>query len=293
MKGAALAVLLASLFAPNAGASRIAGAPTDFKDYVPTFDAVFIGHVDTVSIVKWPDDTPCARGLGPFDAIRWIVRVEETLQGSGLHQSEVVFGSTGMSGYQAKPGQRVLAFGNRACSSNWQLWGYAFSLEGDTVLTDCSYFDNSERLSIRHPWDSLWNLLRPLRDRPHANTASVFDGFDGLGLFVATARLGGDRNTFEVSGRWIGSIVGPAPADTVRLRFHPMPGWGAPISPGDTLVVPWTGTAPARTLTFEVSPRAFQVENGVATMFGRPLEAIPATIVRRDERYRIPPIVYP
>jgi hypothetical protein len=161
------------------------------------------------------------------------------------------------------------------------------------VSTDCSYFAGPERLSVPHPQASLWSLLRPLRERPGRQTAAVFDGFDGLGIFRATGHLLGTNGTFEIGGRWVGSVRGSAPRDTVRLRFHPPPAWAAPVQPGDSLLVPWTGTRPGPVLTFDLSPRYFLIDSGVVKSFGRSLDEVSALIVRRDERWRIPPVVYP
>jgi hypothetical protein len=289
-----LVVAIAAVLSSDARASRIAGAPTDFQDHLQAFDAVFIGHVDSVSVGPWSPTLPCGQGLGPFEAIRWVVRVEETLQGSGLHDREVVLGfKGGMTGFDSIAGRRVLAFGNRSCSHGWHLWGFALVLDGDSLSTDCSYFDGPNGLEVPQPRASLWRLLRPLRERPRGVAAAVFDGFDGLGIFRATGSLTGSRGTFEVAGRWVASVKGAAPEDTVRLRFHPPPAWAAPVHPGDSLLVPWAGIKPAPILTFDLSPRVFQIESGFVTSLGRSLDALPALIVRRDERWRIPPIVYP
>jgi hypothetical protein len=288
-----LALTLAVAFAGEARASRIAGAPTDFQDYLPSFDAVFIGYVDSVSVGRWTPMLPCGEGLSSIEAIRWVIRVDETLQGSGLHDREVVWGDLASRGFQSTAGSRVLAFGNRGCSHGWHLWGFALALDRDSVLTDCSYFDHSERLDVPHPRASLWRLLKPLRDRARGTTATVFDGFDGLGVFRATEALRGSNGRWEVAGRWVGSLKGSAPDDTVRLRFHPPLVWGGGVRTGDSLLVPWTGSAPAPLLTFDLRPDVFGIQHGIAKSFGRSLDALSAIIVRRDERYRIPPIVHP
>jgi len=293
MMRALLIVAFAVALSSEALASRYAGAPTDFQDYLPSFDAVFIGHVDSVSVGSWQRTLPCGEGLSPREAIRWVVRVEETLQGSGLHDREVVLGSKGYHGFQSVAGRRVLAFGNRDCANGWHLSGFAMALDGDSLWTDCGYFDGSESPDVSHPKASLWKLLKTLRERPRGTTAAVFDGFDGLGIFRATGFLFGSDGTFEVAGRWIRSVRGSAPDDTVRLRFHPPPVWAAPISPGDSLLIPWMGSTPAPLLTFDLSPRVFKLEAGVVKSFGRSLDALSALIVRRDERWRIPPIVHP
>lgn len=286
----ALVIALALALATEAGASRIAGAPTDFQDYLPYFDGVFIGYVDSVSTGRWSATLPCGEGLGPWEAVRWVVRVDEVIQGSGLHDREVVLGDGFGGEFQSVVGRRVLAFGNRACSHGWHLWGYALALDGDSVLTDCPYFKWSESLAVPHPRASLWRLLRSLRERPGRQTAAVFDGFDGLGIVRVADGLRGTNGTFEVGGNWVGSVRGSAPQDTVRLRFH---AWGAPMQAGDSLLVPWTGTKPGPVLTFDLSPRYFLIDSGFVKSFGRSLAEVSALIVRRDERWRIPPVVYP
>jgi hypothetical protein len=281
--GEALAVSPAGTDPVLQSPNDFGGTPIEFIQRLALNDCVFLGTVESVETMNWPSDRECSRGLGPLKSIRVVIQVEEALQGEGLMENEIVWSNP--IGSLPEVGSRVIAWGDRDCVYDWGLWGAAINLDD---LGSVAFG------GFRGRWGSGPDIVERFRQLdPTCLTSSHFGRFDGMGLArIDRMAFHKDPPSFDASCVWLGSVVGPAPRDSVTLRYRPFVEYRSPrLSVGDTLLIPWTGLRAPSELTIRVNPESFWIHEGLAAGFGLDLPRVRSLIFQHEDRYFLPRIL--
>jgi hypothetical protein len=179
---------------------------------------------------------------------------------------------------QLVAGTTVIGWGRRSCVDGWRLWG------GITIITswgrmlparDQLSFLTENGFSGRVPITGS-DLTAMLSSTVATTSAAAFTGGSGVALVRLNA-MTSEPGPLEFSYScdslgWLFPTSGPFPTS---LHFIRDPDCSPTFGPGDTLLVPISGTQATSAFDFDhVCPRGWRVKEGYVVGFGVPLEFV-------------------
>jgi len=278
--GAALVALAGTMLSGTAVARSRSGGVKGLMELLTGDHHLFVGTVDSVTLVPHVPSGPCSHGgVGGRQIVELAIRSEEVLFGAGIRHRQVIHQDL-LGSPQVSRGDRVLVWGNRSCANGWNLWTWLMKIDGTGLIASRGRVSNGNRVTVAPgsdyhsdyvvPWAQAHGrepTLQDVRDSVKAMSARLLDrpflSPDGFVLVVVEESVVVPPDTLVLRCRLLEHIAGREGEAPGTLRFVPRRHQRfAKAEVGDSLLVPFDEIHRGPVRTYSTGPDYFVVDHG-------------------------------